>query len=164
MWLSIKQQNGIAEKRQGVCLWHDYLFSWGHLMTLTWGNIHLWQTFGRRSCEYLEKVPSVPSADKGAQWISMISQLPLSHRFDVPFEDSDLQLQARSESQLGATPPDAKWKYLPVIRLVRSLKDWGAQAWETGGKSLTGTLGSSLEVDEKQQNKTAPFARSRWFK
>lgn len=52
------------------------LFSWCHLMTLTWGNIHLGQTSRRRSCVSLEKVRIVRSADKGAQWISMISWLP----------------------------------------------------------------------------------------
>lgn len=139
-WLPIKHQNGTAEKKQGFSLWHECLFSCGHLMTLTWGNIHLWQTYGRRPCEYLDKVPSVPSTDKGAQWISMISQLPLW----CAFWRFGATVQARSESQLWATSPDGKWKYLAFIRLVRSLKNWGAQAWETGGKIRTGTLGSSL--------------------
>lgn len=52
------------------------LFSWCHLMTLTWGNIHLGQTSRRRSDASLEKVRIIRSADKGAQLISMISQWP----------------------------------------------------------------------------------------
>lgn len=77
---SISEEN--IMKRQGAAAFFygsdsiSCLFSWCHLMTLTWGNIHLGQTSRRRSCASLEKVRIVRSADKGAQWISMISQLP----------------------------------------------------------------------------------------
>lgn len=75
-------QKRISWRRQGAAAFFydsdsiSCLFSWCHLMTLTWGNIHLGQTSRRRSCASLEKVRIVRSADKGAQWISMISHLP----------------------------------------------------------------------------------------
>lgn len=128
----------------------DYLLSWCYLMTLTWGNIHLWQTFGRRSCDYLETVPSVPSADKDAQWISMISRLVGALMCLWRFRST---MEGRSESQLGATPPDAKWKYLAVICLVHSLIHQLVRTGVRNGREYTETLGFTLKVFLKWREK-----------